>query len=299
MSGTSITPFVLNKKGEIKRLSISSDILDELSCNFDNEKRIFLDETIPIDYQPNYKPDEDELQVIHKYSLPKSITDAIKNPINVQEFSIENMEEFDIRCLFIGKFEEISNEEKFIIEFKRIYKSYLLTKERSTFLDLFLGDGNTYRKFDSSIFSIPTDAQAFYDNGDLIFKSYKITNEMLDLSEYYMTASDDKIKEFFENNNDKIMMLNNNHNIQFTARIRRLLAIISDEEILQNNKIEDIAQCARNQKISLNIGSDKRIILDPNDKKQLDNTLNFLAQNTFITTFSREPQITNSRRKLS
>lgn len=217
----------------------------------------------------------------------------------MQEFSIENMEEFDIRCLFIGKFEKNNNLEKIKIEFKRICKSYLLTKERESFWDLFSGDGNTYRKFESSIFSIPKDAQAFYDNGDLIFKSYKITNEMLDLSEYYRIATDETINEFFENNNDKIMMLNNNHKIQFNTRIRRLFATILDEEILQKNKIEDIEQCAISQKISLQISTDKKIILDPNNKKQLENTLNFLAQNTFVTTFSLEPQITNSRRKLS
>jgi hypothetical protein len=299
MSNANITPFVLNKKGEINRLSISSDILGELSRNFDEEEQKFLDKESQIDYQPNYKPSEDELQVIHKYSLLPSIIDAIKNPINVQEFSIENMEEFDIRCLFIGKFEKNNNLEKIKIEFKRICKSYLLTKERESFWDLFSGDGNTYRKFESSIFSIPKDAQAFYDNGDLIFKSYKITNEMLDLSEYYRIATDETINEFFENNNDKIMMLNNNHKIQFNTRIRRLFATILDEEILQKNKIEDIEQCAISQKISLQISTDKKIILDPNNKKQLENTLNFLAQNTFVTTFSLEPQITNSRRKLS
>ena len=299
MSNANITPFVLNKKGEINRLSISSDILGELSRNFDEEEQKFLDKESQIDYQPNYKPSEDELQVIHKYSLLPSIIDAIKNPINVQEFSIENMEEFDIRCLFIGKFEKNNNLEKIKIEFKRICKSYLLTKERESFWDLFSGDGNTYRKFESSIFSIPKDAQAFYDNGDLIFKSYKITNEMLDLSEYYRIATDETINEFFENNNDKIMMLNNNHKIQFNTRIRRLFATILDEEILQKNKIEDIEKCAISQKISLQISTDKKIILNPNNKKQLENTLNFLAQNTFVTTFSLEPQITNSRRKLS
>lgn len=299
MSDKSIIPFVLNKKGEINRLSISMDILEELSHNFDNEKQIFLNKTSQIDYQPNYKPEEDELQVIHKYSLPRYIVDAIKNTITVEEFNINNMEEFDIRCLFIGKIENINNEEKIIIEFKRIFKSYLLTEERSSFFDLFLGNDNTYRKFNSSIFSIPKEAHAFYDNGDLIFKSYKLVNEMLDLSEYYKIASDETIKEFFENNDDKIMMLNNNNDFQFNKRMRRLLAIISDEEILQNNKIEDIKQKAINQRISLKISHDKKIILDLIDKKQLENTLNFLAQNTFVTTFSQEPQITNSRRKLS
>lgn len=299
MSDIKITPFVLNKEGEINRLSISLEILEDLSSNFDDVKQIFLDKTIQIDYQPDYKPNEDELQVIHKYSLPPCIIDAIKNPINVQVFSIENIEEFDIRCLFIAKYEKINNVEKIMIEFKRIYKSYLLTRESNSFLNLFLGDGNTYRKLNSSIFSIPKDAQAFYNNGDLIFKSYKVTNEMLDLSGYYRIASDDIIEEFFENNNDKIMMLNNNNDFQFNKRMRRLLAIISDEEILQNNKIEDIEQKANNQKISLKISPDKKIILDSIDKKQLENTLNFLAQNTFVTTFSQEPQITNSRRKLS
>ena len=69
MSNANITPFVLNKKGEINRLSISSDILGELSRNFDEEEQKFLDKESQIDYQPNYKPSEDELQVIHKYSL--------------------------------------------------------------------------------------------------------------------------------------------------------------------------------------------------------------------------------------
>ena len=78
-----------------------------------------------------------------------------------------------------------------IIIFKRFYKNFIITRERKNFVDLILGDRNTYRHFDNTILSIPSDADAVYDGSKLIFKSFKITNEMLGLSQYYREASDE------------------------------------------------------------------------------------------------------------
>ena len=298
MSDSINSVFILDSKWNVYNLRVLNEILDELSVNFQKSiDEFYSDSYRHITYRPDYKPDDDELSEIENFNISSNIIDAIKNPASAQDFDVNEIQNIDIRCIFLGK---ILSKTQTIIIFKRFYKNFIITRERKNFVDLILGDRNTYRHFDNTILSIPSDADAVYDGSKLIFKSFKITNEMLGLSQYYREASDGNINHFITSNQN-CMKFENYESKYITTKIRKLIAIIIDDEIMNKYSVQEILDCANKQGITIETVDCKGVKKIKVDLAQKDSTLvcfNFLAQNTFKTTFSQELQVTNSRRKL-
>ena len=73
------------------------------------------------------------------------------------------------------------------------------------------------------------------------------------------------------------------------------------EEVRDKYSVQEILDSANKQGITIETVDCKGVKKIKVDLAQKDSTLvcfNFLAQNTFKTTFSQELQVTNSRRKL-
>lgn len=295
--------FLLGKNNDVCRLDVSLDVLEVMKEDFRKNVSEFSNvEHSIIDFKPTYVPNDYELLKISNFCLSNIIIDSIRNPVVVPVFDIDEFESKEVRSLFMGSISNIGNSENITVAFKRMQRSYVVSNERTKFLDLFLGDDKTFRKCCSAMLSIPKDIQALYSNGDLIFKSYKLTNEMLDLTSYYRVATDQSINEFITDNSNILRMVHNNSSA-YSTKIRKLFAIIQDEDVLKGCTIDDVIERGREHNISFTVETDssdgrRKLVLDSNKKDEFLMSLNFLAQNTFVTTFSKEPQITNSRRKL-
>lgn len=182
--------------------------------------------------------------------------------------------------------------EKFIIVFKRIYPTNCL---RKNFLNIMLNK-DTYNSISSSIISIPENNHILYKDDTLYFLSYKIASEVLSLYSEYRSATNDEVECFIK----KISYDSNKYDFQKYAikKIRKRIALILDSKILDNYNEQDLFLEAKKQGLNLLFDENKKIIFDLKDKKGTLLILDFLSENTFLSTFSKERNRTNSKEKI-
>lgn len=226
------------------------------------------------------------------YVLPDAVIDAIRNPLALTKVKDKDLDRIGcIKALFMGEIQEQGKSEHCKVVFKRLTPANFLSRG-NWFMRLIYAQG-VYNEFDSSIIAIPNKSHAIFDENCLLFDSFQTANQMLGLSEVYRVCSNDDLKKFKGN-----VILSGSISLEDFAltRVRRLIAIINDSEVLSKQSIEEIEYCAKEQFIDLPV-KDNHIILNLDNKEQTMLILNFLAENTFITTFSKK-RATTSRKKV-
>jgi hypothetical protein len=129
----------------------------------------------------------------------------------------------------------------------------------------------------------------------LYFSSYFYANQILDLSEYYRSATDVEVNNF---SNSNLLHIEDEEKFLSMADtwIRRRIAVINDSGILENNTAARIKKLAQSCSLEIAVENNKLII--PTNKKKLKELMGFLVEEVYKGAFSKETYITNSKRKL-
>ena len=117
----------------------------------------------------------------------------------------------------------------------------------------------------------------------------------MNLTGYYRQSTESDLENFanhisFESNNDSLTDFAN-------TRIRRLIALINDSHVLEKFSNKELADEASKQNLSLSFVENK-IKLNLDDKKETLLILDFLAENTFMSTFTKQRNRTNSKERI-
>lgn len=270
---------------DVYKINVSAKAIMKIRENFAEGLDFFLKQE-PHDFTPLYKLDEDECSCLKNFTAPDFLFDAIRNSANLKEITGKDFERLDIKALFMGEVAEQDNDEKYTIVFKRLYMSNVLKRSG---LNLLWSD-NVYTSIESDALSIPENSNAAFANGSLYFLSYKIVNEMLDLSDRYRSATSADLREF-----ESKVACDGDLTDFANTKARKLIAMINDSRVLEIYSIEEIAAAAKRQNIMLKYDDDGKIALDLGKHKEAMIILDFLAENTFISTFTKTRNRTNSR----
>lgn len=235
---------------------------------------------------PNYKLDDGECACIRNFAVPDVIFDAIRNPLHLQAVTGADFSDLNVKALFMGEIKEMTKDEKYTIVFKRLYMSSIL---KHSCLNILLS-GDVYTDFQNDAIAIPEISHASYANGTLLFMSYKIANEMIDLADYYRSATTNDLKLF-----QSMAVCHGSLQDFANTKARRLIAFINDSHVLENYDFNVLDEAAREQGITLEQDASGKVLLNLEKRKETMLVLDFLAENTFLATFSKRLNRTNSR----
>ena len=271
------------------KIGVGEELLEEIQKKKKKGYKYF-EELNSVSFTPTYMPSEDECFSL-AYNLPNIMVDAIRNPFALAKITGAEFEKYNIKALIMGKTIIKENNEMCLIVGKRILPAQFLSRGC---IKIMLKD-NTYNKIDTNVIDISDRSHLLIKDDVLYFDSYQYANQILGLTDYYHTASEPALNEFINN-------VNILGDIDFTefaqTRVRKLVAIINDSRLFKRFTAEEISAIAKEeQNIDISIENNK-IVLDLTNKQQVMLILNCLAENTFITTFSKKLNLTNSRMEI-
>ena len=281
-----------NHLDELYRLEVDADTQREVCSSFDSALNDLISEKTKISFDGSYKPHNDEFLAIENFQLSDTIKDAIRDPLGVPAYQKENGEFYDIKAIFVGKRIETDDTERFKVAFQRFRKEQYIS---TSWVNLFFTNETFRREKDFGI-SISDSVDCYYTEGELRFSSFYFARQIFDLSEYYRSATDQKVQAF--TTSDKLS-LEDTEAFKTVANtwIRRKIAMINDSDVLINYKALEIKNLAKDAGITIVVENEKVVI--PNDKEQIKVILGFLDEEAYKGPFSQNTFLANSKRKIN
>lgn len=284
--------FVLSLDDSVYKLETDASLQRNLCGLFGGQTEAAIKEKIFVDFDGNYKPNEDETFIIRNFKMLDCIIDAVRNPIGVPAFKKDNDEFPEIKALFIGKRQESENKEEFDISFQKIRKEQIVSKN---VLNLIL-DNNTFIENKRFSFGVSDSIDCYFSKGDLYFSSYFFARQIFELRDYYRTATDRDVENFINLSGIGIVNMDAFRTQSQSSWVRRKIAAINDSKILENNSAKDIKKVADETGINLEISEDQIVI--PEDKDSVKILLGFLDEEAYRGPFSNTTYLAGSKRKI-
>lgn len=276
----------------IVRIPLSSEVQDEVIENFSQQEQQFrasAEEQVAFDGK--YKPDDGECLFIDGYDDIDNLHWAIANPLSLPEISPVTSEFEEIKALFVGRADG-DNRVALIQAFDR--RKILSTKGLSLFYAT-----NVFRKVEGVGLTLGTGLSAILDNGKLSFFSFHAARQIFDLTQYFMEATDDDLKEFAANGAIKVA-----DPAAFIAAsdtwVRRKVALVMQSGILDKIDLIATKQTATVFGIDFQTATDgeKVALVLPGSKADLKKLLRFLDEDYFQSVLSSTPHLSNSKRRV-
>lgn len=271
----------------VKMLEMKKEDVLEVKESLIQNVMGYKENTVPFD--GSYKPENDESLIIEKFDLPNEITEAINNPLGVSQVLVNNDNELDLRAVFVTISDD-DNCDKII--FQRLPNKQILKSKNYTMF----WNKNTFICERKPGIVITDCIDAYYENGNLYFKSYYWANQIFNLNKYYRSATNEDIKKFCSNscfsieNIDSIAESCNNWT-------RRKIAYILDSKVLDNNSTDEIIKSAKKLNLKFEISEENKIVF-PDDKDEQKELLSYLAEEIYRGNLTDGVYLTNSKRPL-
>lgn len=275
----------------IYRIDIDSDTQGEVISAFELSVNNMIMDKTKVTFDGSYKPNDDEYLVIEGFQLADEIKDAVRNPLGVEGFVVNDAINKEIKAFFIGKRTEKQMCERFDVAFQRFRKEQYLS---SRGFNLFF-DNNTFFREKRYGICVSDYIDCYVSDDDLCFASFYYARQIFDLAEYYRTATDSEVDNFTHNSHLNIEDADTFKNLANTF-IRRKIAMINDLKVLDTYSASEIKKRAKAIGIDLEV-KDKRLII-PNEKDRIKVILGFLDEEAYRGPFSQKTYMANSKRQL-
>lgn len=156
-----------------------------------------------------------------------------------------------------------------------------------------VADSSTFQELKRPVVLLDSNVNAIWENGRLLFKSFHMAKQMLDLSEYFQQASDEQLNLFAGHklldcgNMDAFKAANN-----YWTRTK--IAMILAAKTLDNVTPKEMSKVAKEVKYELIMKNGKVVI--PEEPDQMRDLLHFLDEELYVGYFTKKPYLTNSKR---
>ena len=281
--------FTYLKDGNIKRIPLVRKLQMRLTQGFAEKLSVYiLNETTLLDFNENvhYKPDEDELFVIENFRMPQEITNALNNPVNLQNISEEDYE--NIRAILCGGQQNNGNYEILFTVFdsRKIIKC-------SRFKTILLYRDGTFTDFENKMIVIDERIDVLFRNNNLYFRSFTNAKKIFGdyLNDYYREATDEEIKEF---SNQLFEADIPDEFIDYRARMLIFGIMRGGIPVVQR-----VVQVGREKfGIELEITDDGKLAI-PDNKRDFKRLLKLLNDDLLESPLTSAKYETNSKRRIS
>lgn len=273
----------------VRKFSLTEELQVDLGCFFTSLEHRFsapIEETIPFDGK--YKPDDGEILEISGFTDIDGLSDAVRNPMLVQDYIPSDEILLNTIALFTGRVEADSEVTVLIQKFEK--NRILSTSGFSIFFA-----NHTYRKVEGTGLTIDTKLCGILKGTSLKFKSFFLMRQIFDISDYYKEATDQDLRTFAQTNQISIPDVE-----RFVSEAdtwtRRKITIVEASGILRNIPLSQIQTVADEFPIQCElVVVDGKLVL-PTSKKELKNLLRFLCEDYFKSPLSNGFYLTNSKR---
>lgn len=278
----------------VRRIPLTAELSAELTQLFAKQQGTLLDDKQAIGFTGSYNVDHDEIFTISDYPLPLGIGQAISNPLTCQILKL-NEETHRVKALFSGSWTPA----KKVVNFQVFDAGKLLSRGFTLIVS-----GDIYKKLKEPGLILQDKITAHFHNGTLHFNSYHNTKRFLDLSDYYLEATDTDLDAFSEADifafEDQAGFKGNADSI-----IRKKIALLQKNNVLKNLSVADIQTVANNfnqelpeeHHITITVNEAGRLVI-PAEKRLLKELIRFLDEDYVTAPLTKRKCLTNSKKYL-
>ena len=271
----------------IIRFPLSADLRDEVSAIFENQGNAFFDgvDTI-VPFDGRYIPEEGELLLINDFADVDGLSNAVDNPLAVDQYDPEFHSLDSVKALFMGRVFE-NNPQILVQLFER---RRLIARSG---LAMFFA-GNQFQKMTDSGLSLDTKLLAVIEGDTLKFQSFHFARRVFELSEYFKEATNEEVANFAEH--EKLAVGDVASFLESAGpQVRKKISLISQSAVLENFTVQEIVSVATTFQFAINLSEDGRIQV-PTNRTELRRLLRFLDEDYYESPLSRTHFISNSKR---
>lgn len=271
----------------IIRFPLSADLRDEVSAIFENQGNAFFDgvDTI-VPFDGRYIPEEGELLLINDFADVDGLSNAVANPLAVDQYDPEFHSLDSVKALFMGRVFE-NNPQILVQLFER---RRLIARSG---LAMFFA-GNQFQKMTDSGLSLDTKLLAVIEGDTLKFQSFHFARRVFELSEYFKEATNEEVANFAEH--EKLAVGDVASFLESAGpQVRKKISLISQSAVLENFTVQEIVSVATTFQFAINLSEDGRIQV-PTNRTELRRLLRFLDEDYYESPLSRTHFISNSKR---
>lgn len=274
---------------QYRRLDLTPELERSVEELFDEAAVKFLEGvTKYIPFDPGYTEQAGECFEIKDYPIDPDLLQACTQELTATRVAPEEVISLGIKAI-IGY--QITSANKSL--FFQNFNGSKVVVPGKRFALLSVADSATFEELKRPVILLDSKINAIWVDGRLLFKSYQMAKQMLDLSAYFEEASDAQLEEFAGHNLiecadvDKFKEDNN-------YWTRKKVAMILASGYLDKVPPKKLKSIAKGVQYEL-VMKDGKIVM-PADPHEMRNLLHFLDEELFVGYFSEQPFLTNSKR---
>lgn len=273
---------------EIKRVPLTGPLQTELQAVFGQQETAFrADRPNEVDFDGDWKPDDDELLVLDSTPDADTMLQAVNaNALALPSIDIANFDSENIRALFVG----VGNDGAKRLLVQRFTAQQRLNRRLAVFLRQ-----NNFQRLTDPAFTIGTNLTCVIENGKIKFNSYSNLRMIFDLTNLYEEATDEDIDNFAAHASLNMADLNAFKG-QASQTIRKLIHKIGSEGILDQHSVADIQSKAQEAGLALTIANGQ--IQVPQNQTLARQFLRFLDDSLYEAPLSGQRYVSNSKRAI-
>lgn len=274
------------------RLPVTAELQQELSAAFAEQLEAFaIERAAHVEYDPGYKPDDDELLVVRGFTLPESIPDlTLARALDIPRLTDAHIDAGNVRAL-VGVPQGTARNS--LLCFQAVDNRQLLKRDR---WNLFMS-GEQFTREERSGLVIRDALTAVYKDGDLFFPAEPPVRRFLDLSSVFSEATDPQVRTFLQH---KVFAVDD---VEALIRIsdkwtRRKIGAIEARGILGTMKPEHVVRAGKEFGIRISqatVGGVKRLRV-PMTKPELKDFLRLLDQDFLRSSLTSDRFRVNSKK---
>lgn len=275
----------------ILRLPLSRDVQMEVEALFGQQEAEFAAaRTEELQFDGNYKPDDEECLVIRPFDGAGPIHDAVENPLAIPEIRADASEFASVTAILMGyrsaQGERIALMQAF--DRRKIISSAGISLFHSA---------NVYRKVDGVGLTLDNRLSAVLVDDALKFFSFHMLRRMVEVSRYYVAATNADLAAFV-----RIPSIHVEDEDAFVAMadtsIRRKVTVIRESGILDGYAPDVIRDAALSFGIDIHVEAvgGRDVLFLPGTKAELKKVLKFLDEDYYQSTLQSINYVTNSKR---
>ena len=275
---------------QIKRVRVNNPLQTELIQIFEDQ-RVFFEQGVDteVDFNGDWKPDENEVLTIDDISESTLMTNAINaNASSFSDVNISNFASEPIKAIFTG----ISTNGQTKVFVQKFSSRQALSLNQLPLIKM--QTGNTFVKTTDDIFTIDNKLVAIIEGNKTKFKSFHNARMVFDLSGFYKEATDEDLTQMSQHASLEIADLTS-FIAEADTQVRKMAHSIESSGVLDSYTVTQISTAAANFPDIPVVVNNGKITL-PSDKKELKEVLHFLLEDIYKGPLSGSDYLTNSKR---
>jgi hypothetical protein len=278
-----------DESNPVRIIPLNEALQAEIRHDFEDQLyRLLADDPEEVAFEPGHQPEEGEIAYLSDFALPRTISDALRNPVESSRMVVNEGQLNKVKGFFTG---DRAGSQVLLQTFdrRRLLSSRWLT---------ILYSGGTFQRLQTLGLTLDTKLAAALIDGRLYFQSFAAAHRLLDLGAIFREATDEEVVAFslhpaIQATDPALLMQHAD------SWVRRRFTLIRQSGLLDIRGVQErLVNIGARYTIAISFDRTGRLVV-PTEKKAFKQIVRLLSDDFYTSEISGTSFLSNSKRRLS